>query len=211
MPTQLKIRQGQCVSSVADQSHVPSKTIWNAPENTDLKQRRMDPNILMPGDELFIPELQTRKDAGATEQRHTFQVSNEKVALKLRIFDEGEPRANEPYVLQIDMELIEGHTDEEGQLEQAIPPQAERAVLRLGKDEMAEDYILKLGHCDPLSVITGIQARLKNLGYYGGLVDGAIGKHTKQALGEFQHDHDLKVTSQIDEATRNQLKSEHGC
>ena len=30
-------------------------------------------------------------------------------------------------------------------------------------------------------------------------------------VGEFQHDHDLKVTSQIDDVTRNQLKSQHGC
>jgi len=211
MPTQQKIQQGQCVSSIADQFHVPSNIIWNAPQNTDLKQRRWDPNILMPGDELFVPDLQTRQDAGATEQRHTFQVSREKVTLKLRILDEGEPRANEPYVLKIDTDLIEGHTDDDGQLEHAIPPQVERAVLRLGKDEEAQDYILKLGHCDPLSEMTGVQARLKNLGYYDGLVDGVNSKHTKQALGEFQHDHDLKVTSQIDDPTRNQLKSQHGC
>jgi hypothetical protein len=130
--------------------------------------------------------------------------------LRLRVLDDGKPRANEPYILAIGSDRIEGQTDPDGLVNEKVPPGETRAVLRLGRGLDATDYVLNLGHLDPFDEITGGQARLKNLGYYAGTVDGVLGKLTTQALRQFQHDRSLEVTGRFDERTLEALKAEHG-
>ena len=53
--------------------------------------------------------------------------------------------------------------------------------------------------------IEQVQQRLKELGYNPGPVDGKIGKKTENAIRQFQQDHDLSVTGELDEETENKL------
>jgi LysM domain len=57
MPSNYKVRQGDHLSDIATALGFSSyETIWNHPKNAKLKQKRVNPNVLFPGDTLFIPD-----------------------------------------------------------------------------------------------------------------------------------------------------------
>lgn len=66
-------------------------------------------------------------------------------------------------------------------------------------------YVFELRHLDPVTEISGVQGRLKNLGYAVRSVDGELGPRTREALRAFQQDHGLDVTGEPDEATQAKL------
>jgi hypothetical protein len=53
----------------------------------------------------------------------------------------------------------------------------------------------------PDQVVANVQTELQDEGYYTGEVDGQLGQQTRDALGAYQADHDLEVTSAVDEPT----------
>ena len=53
----------------------------------------------------------------------------------------------------------------------------------------------------PGEIISRVQAILQERGYYRGAVDGAYGPRTRQALLDYQADHGLSMTGEIDEQT----------
>ena len=56
MATHTVIR-GDCLSSIAKQYGFSDyKTIYDHPQNQAFKQKRPNPNLIMAGDEIFIPE-----------------------------------------------------------------------------------------------------------------------------------------------------------
>lgn len=58
----------------------------------------------------------------------------------------------------------------------------------------------------PTQVIARAQARLQERGYYNAAVDGTYGPMTRQALMNYQADHGLPMTGEIDQATLNSLE-----
>jgi len=50
-----------------------------------------------------------------------------------------------------------------------------------------------------------IQIALKNAGFYSGMIDGVIGKNTKNAIKEFQKANGLKADGKVGKKTRNIL------
>lgn len=53
----------------------------------------------------------------------------------------------------------------------------------------------------PDQVTMNVQTALQDQGYYTGEVDGLVGPQTREALGAYQTDHNLEVTSAVDEPT----------
>lgn len=205
-----KVKQGDCVSSIARKYGMFWEKIWNHPKNANLKQIRKNPNVLYLGDEIFIPEKEERQESGATNKRHRFRKKGEPAKLRLRLLDdEEEPRADKKYILEIDGNLFSGTTDSDGRLEHSIPPNAKKGRLII--EENQDEYLLDLGHIDPINEISGIQARLNNLGFYFGAIDGVMGPKIGAALKAFQKKYDLKESGQADEATRKKLLDVHGC
>ena len=60
----------------------------------------------------------------------------------------------------------------------------------------------------PDLVVRTAQIYLVYLGYHPGPIDGVIGRFTRSALHEFQGQHGLPVTSEIDEGQLSTLKRE---
>jgi len=52
-----------------------------------------------------------------------------------------------------------------------------------------------------------IQTALKNAGYYNGVIDGKIGSKSRQAIVEFQKDHELKSDGIIGKRTWDEMKN----
>lgn len=206
-----KVKQGDCVSSLADRYGLFPESISKHPRNASLMKRRAFPNILFPGDMLFIPDKKERVESAATEQKHRFRRKGVPEKLRLCLLDNEEPLANLPFELNIDGQFFEGTTDAQGILEQTIPPGAMEGKLVVDAGEDRYEYLLDLGHLDPLDEISGLQGRLNSLDFDCGEIDGIFGSKTKRALSFFQKQHGLEPTGDIDEATKNLLKKRYQC
>jgi Putative peptidoglycan binding domain/LysM domain len=202
------VKQGDYISSIAEKHGLAPDKIWDHPDNANLKEKRKDQNILFPGDIVFIPYMEEKEESGATEQRHRFRFKADTLWLRIVFKDNNnEPIANTPYRLNLEGQTIEARTDGDGLLEQQIAPSAAEGHLLIQHRE----FLIKIGYLDPIETITGVQERLKNLGYYGGEVDGVESKQILSAIEEFQCDHGLTVDGIAGPNTQAKLKKIHGC
>ncbi|HEY6945459.1 MAG TPA: LysM domain-containing protein, partial [Candidatus Acidoferrum sp.] len=65
------VEQGEHLSQIAKKYGFPDyKIVWDHPENADLKKLRKNPNILFPGDQVFIPDKEEKEESGPTDKRH---------------------------------------------------------------------------------------------------------------------------------------------
>jgi N-acetylmuramoyl-L-alanine amidase len=205
-----KVKQGDCLESIAFRHGLFWETIWNYPKNSELKEIRKNPNTLLPGDKVFIPEKRAKDESGITEKRHRFKRKGVPSKLRIKLEDEhDEPLAKQPYTIEIDGSLFSGTTDASGWLEQAIPPNARRGKLIIGKNRERE-FPLFLGDIDPIEELTGIQGRLNNLGFDCGPVDGKLNSETRAAIRLFQQAYRLEESGELNDETRNKLKEIYG-
>jgi N-acetylmuramoyl-L-alanine amidase len=240
------VTQGECISSIAERYGLFWETVWNHPNNAELRQQRENPNVLRPGDVVFVPERREKLESGATDTRHRFLKKGVPAKLRLRLLKEpgtegeeptetiqqgrdgkdltiqrqapesepveDEPRADVPFVLQIDGRIVrEGHTDGDGRLEVSIPPDAREGRLIVEPGTERETTIpLNLGHLDPTDTISGVKQRLFNLGFECGQIDETETEELEEALRRFQEQHGLEVTGEANDETRDALRDAHG-
>jgi N-acetylmuramoyl-L-alanine amidase len=204
-----EVQPGDCLSSIAFEHGFFWKTLWQLEENADLKHARKNPDILLPGDLVTVPPIRIKKVTGETDQRHRLQLKGVPVRLRLRFLESGEPLAGEPYVIRIDDEERSGDLDDDGHLTESIRPNARVAEIRVGTSD--EWIKIPLGTVDPIDTISGVQGRLRNLGFPSGPIDGIFGPKTRAALRRFQKAYDLDVTSEPDSDTRDKLAEIYGC
>jgi len=201
------VKQGDSLTSIADQHGYFWRTLWNHPKNAKLKEKRKNPNILMAGDQVFIPEKTQRAESVPTGKTHTFRVRGVPARLNLRLLDVwGSPRVGVKYTLKVDNQDFSGQSDDDGQISQVIPAQAGKAVLKL---ETGEEWKLDLGHVNPTEYTSGVQARLKNLGYYKGPISGDLDDATRDAIRRFQGSCGLQPTGEADASTQDALLQAH--
>lgn len=205
------IKQGDHLAKVAKQFGFRHyETIWNAGENAKLREQRPDPNVLYPGDVLFIPEKKDRDEFRPTAKQHRFRVKISKIKLRIVVRDfDNLPLANTGCRLEIEGEVYPLTTDGNGRIEQLIPESAENGVLAI--PDLEYKIPLHLGHLDPVEMDSGWKARLINLGYYWGSIDdGEEELRLGWSLEEFQCDYHLTITGKPDGATRAKLKEVYG-
>ena len=129
-----QVQSGDSIPSIARDNGFFWETLWNHPENAALKALRNDANMLLEGDEVFVPEKETKWESCATEQLHTFKRLGDAVKFKLQLRKMGKPRKDEDYVLIVDGRRIKGKTDGDGKLECFIPEGLMRIGTRKYKD-----------------------------------------------------------------------------
>lgn len=208
MPRQHRVRQGECLSSIAARYGFFPETLWNLPENADLANLRQDMNVLFPGDVLFIPDKHPKTESGATEQKHRFRKKNTPAMLRIQLLDmDDNPRTGVNYTLEIDGNLMSGTTDGDGKLEHSIPSDATSGNLI---PENEDAIPLKLGGLDPIDSISGVKQRLSNLGYECGDPNDRMDEELEEALTDFQRKYELAESGRIDQATKDKLQEIHG-
>jgi N-acetylmuramoyl-L-alanine amidase len=209
MPITHRVRLGECISSIAfEHGHFPD-TVWKAAENNALRESRKNQNTLCEGDLVVVPDKRPQTMDIATEQRHTFRRRGVPEKLRMQFFRGSSPRANEPYMLEVDGTVLSSgqlKTDANGVVEHHIPPGASLAKIRF--DKGAEVYEFRLGELSPIDTIQGVQGRLKGLGLFAGEEDGEMSDDLREAIGRFQAEQGLDVTGDTDENTKNKLKAE---
>jgi N-acetylmuramoyl-L-alanine amidase len=213
MPTVHVVQQGECLSSIAHKyGFADYKKIYDHADNADFKQARPDPNLIYPGDRLVIPDKVTKAFSCATGQTHRFVVKMPKRKLQLKLLDAaGEPFANIPYTLTVGNEVLEGTTSGEGLIEHDIPIREQKATLFMNGTERT----LRIGYLNPIkntedAGISGLQSRLKNLGYPVGAVNGKMSDATRGAIMAFQEDHELAVDGAVSDALFAKVEEVYG-
>ncbi len=204
------VQSGDCISSISDRFGLFWKTVWEAAENSELKKLRGAPNVLQAGDVVFVPDIRPKTENGATEQRHTFRRKGVPAKLVFQACEDGEPKADRSYRISVDGQLTEGKTDADGRLEISIPPGALRAEVYIDDEDGEIRYKIDLGGLDPADSTTGVQQRLRNLGFYVGPIDGELSEATIGALHEFQQQNDMEETEELSAETCDKLKEVHG-
>jgi len=203
------VQEGECVLSLAASAGLYWETVWNHPENSALRALREHPNALKAGDRLFVPDRAFRQEERGVEACHRFCALGVPARLRLRLRVRGQVLASTDFILTVDGHRITGQTDDGGNLDVSILPDAAEAKLRLRGD--AGEYTLKLGWLDPVTETKGIQARLTNLGYSTRGIDGDFGKNSRSAMQTLQKDLKMAKTALPDEVLRTRLVQEYGC
>jgi hypothetical protein len=210
MSEDYQVKQGDCISSIAYEHGFFGETLWKHGGNASLKSKRKDPNVLMEGDVVHIPDKAEKLENGATEQKHRFRRKGVPAKLAVQFTFDGKARANVPFTLMIDDVSKDGKTDGDGWIRQPIPPNAREAkVLLKPKKSEPEEYVLQLGHLDPVDTISGQKARLENLGFFQGEVLPEPTSDYTAAIKGFQKVHGLNETGVADNDTQQKLKQEH--
>ena len=266
MPKDYKIQHGDCIGSIAFDHGFFWETLWNHTQNSKLKSKRKDPNVLKVGDVVHIPDLSIKQESTATDQCHHFKLKGVPAKLKLKLMrpkpeqeedsdsasdssstpglsapvpglpgasssgndddtcdladptyqppdEEEEPVKNAPYIFEADGEQLgEGNTDGEGFVEIPLKPNARAGKLTVypGKPEEIT-YSLDLGGLDPVDEVSGVRQRLANLGYFCAHSGPEDSDDLRSALRKFQENNSLRITGMIDDTTKSELKSLHGC
>jgi N-acetylmuramoyl-L-alanine amidase len=209
------VQQGECLSSIAaDNGFSDWHTIYDDAANADLRAKRPEPNVLYPGDQLFIPDRDPIQKDCVTDALHTFVIADNPTYLNVRLQDPAKrPLKSVPYKLSVGTLECEANTDGDGWIRRKIDASAESGTLMVwpNPDDRREYVVwqVMLGHLDPLETVTGIKARLKNLGYYDGEIDDEQDDEYDSAVRQFQQDDDLVVDGIVGPKTRAKLKDEH--
>ena len=238
MPTDHTVRDGESIQTLAHQAGLFWETVWLHGNNATLKNTRKDPDVLLPGDVVHLPDPEPGKAQGGTEKTHRFRLKGVPAKFVMILTtskaeeeadeeppDEpwsftqpaprrpvSEPHAKVPYQLFAgDKQVKEGTTGTDGKIEAPIPGGATTGRLVLFPGEVREQSIdLQWGHMDPLEEAAGVCQRLNNLGYPVAQDGGESSVEFKQAVLAFQREHELEPTGEITQATRDKLKEVFG-
>src|SRR5579884_547443 len=209
------VEQGEYLSMIAKRyGFAGHAIIWNHEKNADLKSKRENPNVLFPGDQLFIPDKENKKLSINTGATATFQVKRDK--LKLRLAVSGlylGPLENAEFEVSVDGEAVKQVIKDYGIIEVEVPPTAKTAELLIkekGSDQDPVTIPIQIGHLDPVDTPSGQKARLNNLGYFAGFPAKEDEKLFRSAVEEFQCDQKLKIDGVCGANTQAKLKEAHG-
>jgi hypothetical protein len=212
------VSQGESVAIIAKKYGFPSWDIlYNHSDNSGFKTLRPNPDIIFPGDKIFIPELQKSRFNVKANQRHVFrsQAKKDDVVIKIGAIG-GTIWSDRKVELDINGSIVESKTDAKGNANFKLPKgHAEEAILLVYtlKDTNNPSYrvSVKLGHLDPITEYIGQQARLTALGYDCGLLTNKANQRFENATNDFQTDNELTVDGICGPNTQQTLEKVFGC
>jgi len=180
-------------------------TIKAHPENTALFERRHE-SVLMAGDKVFIPEPTEHAVNAATGITHRFRRLGRR-RLQLDLYDDKGDLLLGDYQLRVGASWRSGTITEEDGFDEPIPATINTVTLLV----QGYEIILEVGTLDPIEEVTGIQARLTNLGFFPGPTDGIFGSRTEAEVRAFQKGAGLLDDGVVGPKTRKKLTTEYGC
>ena len=225
----------------ADKIVLRAPTIEIAPSKTLSATTGGGPSLTMgEGIEILTKKLKIFTESGALELDTELKVKGDKIKLgydpskpdqdkqetapetkpfQVKLSDYFlQPYASKKYHVMVEGLRFEGETDSDGVVKEDIPKDAKQVVVRLWIDDYPQGrqrlYTLKLGELPPVDNLRGAKIRLKNLGYYDGVIDDGKSDDLRLAVADFQDDHKdthgLDATRELDTGTAGALEEVHG-
>jgi N-acetylmuramoyl-L-alanine amidase len=216
MPERYTVKQGDTLGAIATEHGLASwRDLYDHPDNQELRRLRPNPGLLFPGDTVILPERRPEPRAIAIHQTNRFTRKAPPRTLRLVVrAPGGEPLAGNRYELRAVPRGFTGTIPPSGEIRHTVPAELDDAELLVwgpGAERPAFRWKLRLGHLDPLDTLSGVQARLNNLGHDAGPVDGADGPLTQAAVRSFRERDGLGAGGGVDEALRARLAEAYGC
>ena len=210
-PKPVIITQGDHLSKLAARHGFNADSVWNDPKNADLKKKRPNPNILLSGDVLFVPETKPNWVPATIGSTNRFVATVPRVPVSAGFVRDGKPMANEPYHLQ-GLVPKPGNsnpptTDGDGYIHLDVPVTVQTFGVYF--PNRAELHEVRVGHLDPPDEPTGARMRLGMLGFLGRpggprQLQGPP-EELPRALRVFQRTYQLEPTGKLDTATVSKL------
>jgi hypothetical protein len=208
------IADGEHLSGLAARQGFDPAAVWNDDRNRDLRAERAHPNVLAPGDVVFVPDAPPAPAALHHQQSNRYRADVPTVWLDLVLGAGGRPFANEAYRIEGAGDPITGTSDGDGKLSVEVP--AHVREVRLIVPGQHSETRLRIGGLDPIDHDGGVASRLANLGYLVPPMDGdgaspeEAAEELAEALAEFQRDNGLEITREADAPTVDALARAHG-
>ena len=209
------VRAGDLLTRLAAERGFEVDDAWSHPRNRALRDGGRHPDLLAPGDILWLPEPSGAGPAVEQGTNNKYKARRPVVAVSL-VFRHGDTAlANEPWVLLGAGPDRQGATDDHGRMSVEVPLRVRTFEVVLPRRRLR--YPVQVGGLDPVAVDSGVRQRLAHLGFYGhgGTAAGGdawIDDETahRNALESFQRSRGLPVTGDADDATRQALVEMHG-
>lgn len=208
------VKQGDHLAKLAFLLGFSADEVWNDPKNAELKAARPDPDLLAPGDVLYIPDASPENMAVQGGTSNDYAASVPEVTIHLVFSDSNAPLAGEVCVIEGVGEPELATTDDGGKLTITAPITLREIRVTLPARDLA--YAVRVGDLDPIAELSGVRQRLQHLGFEGyepwTRNEGADIEtdEGRRAIAAFQRASGLSETGEADDDTRSALVAAHG-
>lgn len=203
--TKYIVKRGDNLSRIARNHGLKGwKKLWEDPKNEPLRNKRKDPNILRPGDEVMVPGKSVQEVLRAVDGVYKVQVEPpERITLSVVLQDHNQlPFVDELYIAEPvpgggSFAPCEGVTDGSGTVELILPSHVREVRVALSKRRLQWDFMVAdltidpdAGQGDAMSLATPedihtTQLALNALGFPCGKPSGVVDTRTRDALALF--------------------------
>ena len=215
------IRSGDYLTAIAYSRGLKPDDVWNDPANATLRQTRKNPEMLAPGDVLYLPAVKRTWMPLKVGSANAFVASPPNVEVHVLLKDaSGNPLAGKSVETMPVLQTTPLTTDGSGVLVLSVPVHV-RAVQVTMKDP-ALIFDVRVGNLDPHDVPTGALSRLRQLGYVAdesALLDRrpdylrGFPSHDaplQSGVAAFQADQGTEPTGELDDDAHAQLLKAYG-
>ena len=204
------VRQGDYLIKLAARDGFDADSVWNHPKNQALRAERKNPNMLHPGDVLFLPDEKAEWHELRVGSENMFTANVPTVSVTASFLRSGRPLANAKCRIEGVGWNADATTDGGGKLALQVPVTTQFVTVSF--QEVPLVRTLCVGHLDPIDKPSGALERLRNLRYLPAHV--TIGLEDPSALARvvtsFQKANKLPATGELDAATLDALRKAHG-
>ncbi|MGH7434950.1 MAG: peptidoglycan-binding protein, partial [Polyangiaceae bacterium] len=203
------IGQGESAVTLAVRRRFDLDEVWNHPKNARLKDLRKDPHVLCSGDILYLPDHERSWLSPSVGAENTFVVNVPRLHTSISCQGpDGQPLANQAYVVDGDGEPTQGTTDGDGVA--IVSFSSHRDTVRLRFPDIKFVVVAKVAHLDPVTEPSGVDQRLAALGLLkpapplgtsAAAQEVVAAEYRAAALRAFQTQNGLPATGELDDAT----------
>jgi Putative peptidoglycan binding domain len=215
------IRASDYLTAIAYARGLKPDEIWQNPDNAGLRELRGNPEMLAPGDVLYLPAVKPKWLPVSVGSTNTFVASPPKVEVHVVLKGaDGKPFAGSTVHLDPQVTDDDPTTDGDGLLKVLVPVTVKVLTATVGDD--GASFQIRVGNLDPHDVPSGTLSRLRQLGYVGdesrllamdrpylGGIDANDTALTR-AVSAFQTENGGDVTGELDDDLCDQIRDEHG-
>lgn len=206
------IRQGEYLSLLATRHGFNADDVWSAPENAELRERRASPEVLAPGDILYLPDEPPPGARLHPRAQNSYSARVPRVPVCVQLHTSDGALADARCVVHACTPPLDVRTDSEGTLRFEAPMNAHEVRIDVPDEELTLRVLV--GFLDPPNEDSGVLARLINLGFLSPVERHAPEEQraarVRQAVAAFQQRRGMEPTGELDEPTRDALRDEHG-
>ena len=161
------VRDNDFVLKLAHKLGFNPDVVWNDPRNGDLRELRKDPNVLLGGDILYVPDQDPESHdlvVGTTNSFVAPEPPQTTVSVRF-VGSESSTYAGRAFALDELPDLSGLATDDTGLATFDVPVTLDRVTLVF--PDTGESHALLIGALNPIDTPSGMFQRLQHLGHIG--------------------------------------------